>query len=115
MSDQIDSMLEKSLTMAIGGSIDHAEIALKMMTRKAKLLGLDAPTKVQTEDTTPRIAASRAEILERIAKLQTKLRSAAQLSGETIDVTPEPRQVEPVKMADLPEHESDHAEEQRSE
>lgn len=74
MVDQLDRVLTKALDMAEAGSLDHAELAVKLLTRKARLLGTDAPVRTETEDTTP-LKLAPAQVLERITAIQTRLRA----------------------------------------
>jgi AcrR family transcriptional regulator len=49
--EQLDAMYQAMLPKAAAGSPRHAEMAIRILERRAKLLGLDAPVQVQQDVT----------------------------------------------------------------
>jgi hypothetical protein len=47
--ERLDAMLPNNILMAIAGDKDAVNSVLKIMERRAKLLGLDAPTKQEVQ------------------------------------------------------------------
>lgn len=43
---QVDLLLQRTMRAAIGGDWEAARVAVRLLDRRAKLLGLDAPTRV---------------------------------------------------------------------
>lgn len=56
--ERLDAMLPLNIQMAVNGDKDAVSSVLKIMERRAKLLGLDAPTK---QEVTGRVASYRVE------------------------------------------------------
>lgn len=56
--ERLDAMLPNNILMAVAGDKDAVNSVLKIMERRAKLLGLDAPTK---QEVTGRVASYRVE------------------------------------------------------
>ena len=56
--ERLDAMLPNNILMAVAGDKDAVSSVLKIMERRAKLLGLDAPTK---QEVTGRVASYRVE------------------------------------------------------
>lgn len=56
--ERLDVMLPNNILMAVAGDKDAVSSVLKIMERRAKLLGLDAPTK---QEVTGRVASYRIE------------------------------------------------------
>lgn len=89
-NERLDSLLQVTMDQAIRGSLDHQEMVLKIMDRRAKLLGLDAPTKTThileaEKDTEEGKPTSSDRMLERIRKIRNQ---STVIEGEIIDVTP---------------------------
>lgn len=49
--ERLDLLWRAMLTRAAAGSARHAEIALRVLERRARMLGLDAPTKTEAKVT----------------------------------------------------------------
>lgn len=104
MVDQLDSILTKALERAEEGSLDHMEIVIKLLARKSRLLGVDAPLRTETEDKTPALTnLSRAALLDRITAIQARLsaKMPAQLS-EVTDLGEPPREVVEAELSEAP-------------
>jgi hypothetical protein len=68
---RLDLLLVKFWDRAMRGSIDHATMALKILERRAKYIGIDTPIKVEISRTPPQFHGKSARDL--IAMVQTKL------------------------------------------
>lgn len=90
-NERLDALMVVTMDQAMRGSLDHQEMVLKIMDRRAKLLGLDAPTKTthtvdSEKDTDTGKPTSSDRMLDRIRKLRTPPSSV--IEGEIIDVAP---------------------------
>lgn len=89
-NERLDAMMQVTMDQAMRGSLDHQEMVLKIMDRRAKLLGLDAPTKTThileaEKDTDEGKPTSSDRMLERIRKIRNQ---SNVIEGEIIDVAP---------------------------
>lgn len=82
MLSQLDMVAEKVIERALTGDLDAAEVLIKIQTRKSRLLGTDAPTRTQVEDTTPRGRLTPTQIYDRIQAISDRLRIAAGKTSE---------------------------------
>ncbi|MFW6344772.1 MAG: hypothetical protein ACOC0M_00350, partial [Halomonas sp.] len=74
--DRLDRLLLGLWPKATAGSVAHVDRAIKVMERRAKLTGLDAPTKIAPTDPdgeTPYRGMTEEELDQRIQELQAKL------------------------------------------
>lgn len=90
-NERLDSMLQPIMQQAQLGSLDHIETVLKLMDRRAKLLGLDAPVKTSHTSDAEKAPDSGAvsssdRLLERLHKLRSE--GSPIIEGEVVDVTP---------------------------
>lgn len=90
-NERLDAMLVPLMANARLGSMDHIETVLKIMDRRAKLLGLDAPVKTthvsdaeKTEDLGHLTSSDR--MLERLKKIRQG--ASPVIEGEIVDVAP---------------------------
>lgn len=89
-NERLDAMMQNIFDQAQRGSMDHIDTVLKIMDRRAKLLGLDAPVKTShttdaEKDGTEGKPTSSDRMLERIRKIRGQ---AGVIEGEIVDVTP---------------------------
>jgi hypothetical protein len=89
MVDQLDKLLVAHMDKATH-DVASAEVVLKILTRKARLLGADAPVKTEIDDKRTIASIDPEQILFRIDQLRNKI---ARKRGEVpavqvIDVTP---------------------------
>ena len=77
MLDQIDMLMRGHLVKGAKGDARSAEVTLKLMDRKAKLLGLDQPTQTEVRIT------QRSELDDAIESLLEKLAGDATLDVAT--------------------------------
>lgn len=89
-NERLDAMMTGIFQSAQMGNVAHIETVLKIMDRRAKLLGLDAPVKTthvadaEKTDDGGRLSSSD-RLLDRLKKLRTE---GVVLEGEIIDVAP---------------------------
>lgn len=91
-SERLDAMMTGIFQSAQLGNVTHIETVLKIMDRRAKLLGLDAPVKTthaadaEKSADTGQISSSD-RLLDRLKKLRNE---GTVIEGEVLDVTPAP-------------------------
>jgi hypothetical protein len=61
-TSRLDLLWETALTNALAGSVRWAEVAVRVLERRARLLGLDAPTRTEVHMTREEVDALDAEI-----------------------------------------------------
>ena len=84
---QLDHAATKILDKVEAGDLDAVDTYLKIQTRKARLLGLDAPQ--QREDVTPRNRLTADELLAKMADITKRIQAAkarTALPGEIVEV-----------------------------
>lgn len=91
-NERLDALMVVTMDQAMRGSLDHQEMVLKIMDRRAKLLGLDAPTKTthiidSEKDTDTGKPTSSDRMLDRIRKLRTPPSNV--IEGDIIDAVVE--------------------------
>lgn len=80
---RLDRLTAKAMELAVKGSVPHMEIVLKMMDRRAKLLGLNAPTKHEVTVGEQRNLPD-AALYERTQKLLLRLQAAGHDVGHRL-------------------------------
>jgi hypothetical protein len=61
-TSRLDLLWETALTNALAGSARWAEVAVRVLERRARMLGLDAPTRTEVHMTSEEVDALDAEI-----------------------------------------------------
>lgn len=84
----LDNCEDALIMSATGGNIDAIDALLRVQARRAKLLGLDAPTQAQLEVTGDLEALRQraAELITDDLARRRELRERAALNGDAIDV-----------------------------
>jgi hypothetical protein len=95
---RLDAILDAIWLRVEGGSLDHIETFLKVASRRAKLLGLDAATRHEVKTTDERKSLSDAELHQRTRALLERIEKASGYRDKRLDEKP----IEGVIVRDVP-------------
>ncbi len=75
MVDRLDMAIAGIVERVKAGSLDHIEVLIKLESRRARLLGLDAPSERVIDDKRDRPKLSIQETLDRLKMIQDRVRA----------------------------------------